>query len=70
MPARPAELRSPAINDNLRAGIIALAQSFFPLIVLLGIVQLDDTQIAAIMLFITNAITVAALLAKQGQGTA
>lgn len=55
------------MNDQLRAAIIAVAQSFFPLIVLLGIVSLSDTQIAAIMLFITNAITLVALAAKKGQ---
>jgi hypothetical protein len=55
------------MTDQIRAGLIALAQSFFPLIVLLGVVDLDDTQIAAIMLFITNSITLAALLFKQGQ---
>lgn len=55
------------MNDQLRAAIIAVAQSFLPLLVLLGIVELDDTQMAAIMLFITNAVTLGALLMKQGQ---
>lgn len=55
------------MNDQIRAAIIAVAQSFLPLLVLLGIVELSDTQIAAIMLFITNAITLVALTMKKGQ---
>lgn len=55
------------MNDNIRAAIIALAQSLFPVLVLLNVIDLDETQIAAIMLFITNAITLVALFFKGGQ---
>lgn len=58
------------MNDQIRAAIIAVAQSFLPLLVLLGIVSLDDTQMAAIMLFITNSVTLIALAMKQGQQAA
>lgn len=49
------------MSNQLRAAIIALAQSAFPVIVLLG-VDLSDDAIAAIMLVITNAITLIALV--------
>ena len=56
------------LNDKTRAGIIAVAQSLFPLLVTLQIVDLSDAQIGAIMLFVTNTITLAALVFNQGQG--
>jgi len=55
------------VNDQLRTAIIALAQSTFPVLVLLGVVDLSEVQIGGIMLVITNAITVLALIFKQGQ---
>ncbi len=58
------------MNDQIRAAIIAVVQSLLPALVLLNVVSLDDTQIAAIMLFITNAVTLFALLVKSGQEAA
>lgn len=55
------------MNDNLRAAIIALAQSLFPVLVIAGVLALDETQISVIMLFVTNAVTVIALALKNGQ---
>ena len=49
------------MSNRIRAGIIALAQSLFPVLILVG-VDLSDEAIAAIMLVITNTVTLAALL--------
>jgi hypothetical protein len=49
------------MSNELRAAIIAVAQSVFPVMVFLG-VDLSDAAIAAIMLVITNTITLLALL--------
>jgi hypothetical protein len=55
------------MNDRVRAAIIALAQSTFPVLMVLGVVELTDVQQGAIMLFVTNLITLVALLFPQGQ---
>ena len=55
------------MNDQVRAAVIAVAQSLFPVLILLGVLDLDDTQIAAIMLFITNSLTLVMLAFKKGQ---
>lgn len=57
------------INDLSRAAIIAFAQSVFPVLVIAGIADFKDSEIAAIMLLISNGITLGALLFKVGQGT-
>jgi hypothetical protein len=57
-------------NDKTRAALISVAQSLFPMLVLLGLVNLTDTQIAGIILFITNTVTFLGLAIKTGQGTA
>ena len=57
------------LNDNVRAAFIAFVQSLLPLLVLLGLVELTDTQISGIMLAVTNGMTLAALLFKQGQSS-
>lgn len=49
------------MSNQFRAAIIALIQSVFPVLVLLG-VDLSDDAIAAIMLVITNTMTLLALL--------
>jgi hypothetical protein len=49
------------MSNELRAAIISVAQSAFPVMVFLG-VDLSDAAIAAIMLVITNTITLLALI--------
>jgi hypothetical protein len=49
------------MSNRVRAGIISLAQSIFPVLVLVG-VDLSSDAIAAIMLVITNTVTLLALL--------
>ena len=58
------------MSNGIRAAIIALAQSIFPVLILAGI-DLSDEAIAAIMLVITNAVTLIALLlpAESGRNT-
>lgn len=58
------------MSNGIRAAIIALAQSIFPVLILAG-VDLSDEAIAAIMLVITNAVTLIALLlpAESGRNT-
>lgn len=55
------------LNDTTRAAILALVQSIFPILLIAGIVELDEAAIGAIMLFVANALTVIALVAKTGQ---
>lgn len=54
------------MNDNQRAAIIAFLQSLFPVAVLLGL-NIDSQAQAAIMLAITNGMTLFMLLWKKGQ---
>lgn len=56
------------LTDKRRAAIIGVAQSTFPMLVVLGIVDLNDMQIGAIMLFVSNTITALALAFPEGQG--
>lgn len=49
------------MSNRLRAGIIALAQSIFPVLVLAG-VHISAEMVAAIMLVITNIVTLVALI--------
>lgn len=55
------------MDDRLRAAIIAFIQSTFPVLVLLGIVQLTEVQVAGIILVLSNALTVFMLVFKKGQ---
>ena len=55
------------MTDLHRAAIIAFVQSLFPVLILLGLIQLSDQQIAAIMLAVGNSLTLAMLLLKNGQ---
>lgn len=55
------------MNDLTRAAIIAFAQSVFPVLVITGIANFTEEQIAAIILLISNGITLGALLWKEGQ---
>lgn len=55
------------MNDKFRAALIAFVQSLFPVLILFGVVEFTDTQIASIMLAISNGLTLAMLLWKNGQ---
>jgi hypothetical protein len=55
------------MNDAQRAAIIALIQSLFPVLMILGIVSLTADQISILMLFITNGLTTFMLFWKRGQ---
>lgn len=55
------------MNDMQRAAIIALVSSAFPVLQLAGILSLTSDEIAAVMLMITNGMTVLALFVKVGQ---
>lgn len=57
------------MNDVTRAAIIAFVQSIFPVLQLGGFVHLTSDEIAAVMLLVGNALTLAALVYKRGQGT-
>ena len=54
-------------NDNVRAALITLIQSIFPLLEITGVVHLTSDQVAAIMLVISNVITFLMLIIKKGQ---
>lgn len=47
--------------DMMRAAIIAMIQSLIPVLIILDLVDWDDNQVATIMLFVTNAVTLAFL---------
>jgi len=51
-------------NNNLRAAIIATIQSLLPVLQLLGVVHLGGDDIAIIMLFVSNAVTLVFLALK------
>ena len=57
------------MNDLVRAAIIAFAQSVFPVLVIAGIADFTEQEVAAIILLISNGITLGALLFKTGQST-
>lgn len=54
------------MSDTQRAAIIAFIQSLFPIAVLLGL-SVDSNAQAAIMLAITNGMTLFMLMWKHGQ---
>ena len=49
-------------SEQIRAAIIAVIQSLLPALVLLNVVHLTSDAIAAIMLVVTNTVTLAFLL--------
>lgn len=49
-------------TDKIRAAIIATIQSLIPVLILLGVVDWTSDQVAIVMLFITNAVTMLFLL--------
>lgn len=49
-------------SEQIRAAIIALAQSLFPALVLLGVIDWTSDTIAAVMLVVTNLVTMFFLL--------
>lgn len=51
-------------TNALRAGIISLASSLFPVLNLIGVTDLTADGISAIMLVITNALTILFLIWK------
>jgi len=55
------------MNDKTRAAILALAQSLFPVLQILGFLTFTADEVALIMLLIGNALTVVALVVKEGQ---
>ena len=55
------------MNDIQRAAIIATIQSVFPVLLILGVVDLTEEEIGAIMLFVSNALTMVMLIVKNGQ---
>lgn len=54
-------------NDGFRTALISFLQSIFPVIVLSGVAAMSDQLIGAIMLLITNGITLLMLFWKSGQ---
>lgn len=57
------------MTDIKRATIIAFIQSIFPVLVIAGVANLTPDAIAAIMLLVSNGLTMAMLLFKKGQGS-
>lgn len=55
------------MNDILRAAIISLIQSAFPVLQITGIINFTGDEIATIMVFVTNAVTFLFLAVKYGQ---
>ncbi len=55
------------MNDILRAALISMFSKLFPMLVVIGAVNLTDVQTAIIMAFISDAITVIFLVVKYGQ---
>lgn len=49
-------------SEQIRAALIAMIQSLFPALVLLGIIDWTSDTIAAVMLVVTNAVTLGFLL--------
>lgn len=55
------------MNDYVRAAILATVQSIFPVLQIVGIVTLTSDEIATVMLFVGNGLTLAALVFTKGQ---
>jgi hypothetical protein len=51
----------------MRAALIALAQSLFPVLNLLGVLNLTGDEISVVMLMVTNVISTVFLIFKRGQ---
>ncbi len=49
-------------SEQIRAAIIAMIQSLFPALVLLGVISWTSDTIAAVMLVVTNVVTLGFLL--------
>lgn len=52
------------MTDKQRAGVIGFLQSLFPVLVVLGIAELNADQISILMLCINNGLTLLALFWK------
>ena len=55
------------MNDMLRGAIIAALNSLFPVLNLVGVLNLTGDQISIVMLFANNLITLLFLIVKYGQ---
>lgn len=55
------------MNDILRATIISAIQSIFPVLQIAGVISFTGDQIATIMVFVTNIVTLLFLAVKYGQ---
>lgn len=55
------------MNDLLRAAIISVAQSLFPVLQVVGVVSFTGDEVAIIMAFVTNTVTLLFLAVKYGQ---
>lgn len=51
-------------DDRVRAALIALVSSILPVLQLAGIVHLSAREIAAVMLCVTNVVTLLGLMIK------
>lgn len=56
------------MNDKVRAAMAAVIQSTIPLLQSFGVVDLSGDQVAQIMLFVNNGLTLVLLFWKTGQG--
>ncbi len=54
-------------NDIIRAALISTLNKFFPMLVILHVVNFTDTEQAIVMSFITDFITLLFLFFKTGQ---
>lgn len=55
------------MNDTLRGLIIGLIQSLFPVLEILDVVSFTGDEIATLMLFLTNTVTLLFWAIKYGQ---
>ena len=55
------------MNDKLRFAIMSVVTATFPMLTLLGIVELSGEQVAAIEYFIVQVLLLVALVFPQGQ---
>lgn len=55
------------MNDVIRAAILAFVQSLFPVLQILHVVSFTGDEVATIMLFVGNFLTLVFLIVKVGQ---
>ncbi len=54
------------LNDQIRTALIVFANSVFPVLTIFGVASFTAEQTATIMLMVTSAVTLLALVFKQG----